>query len=363
MSIEAQDTIKEEYNNEKHIPIKNIYYMLSYVFKNLKIKDKIERECEDFNNVHDLFSRLLIDGVNTLIRNGFYKQYVFKKENTSRIHGKINLTSSIKNKSFIYRQLNCEFDEFSENILFNQIVKTTINKLIRYRDLNRNLKKKLNKLTPFFDNVNEIELNSGLFNSLNWNKNNLYYRLIINICRMVFETTFLDDSTIGTVSIRGIEYEKAMHYLYELFIFNYYKKEFNEFKVHRSPIYWNIDNSFHNIGENHLPRMNPDIILEHNSKQLIIDTKYYKKTLSTFHDKEMIHSENLYQLYSYMSQSDFHGEINGMLLYPTVDREVDFQYKIDNFLVFIKTINLNQDWSFIEDKLGEIAEIVKTCMV
>jgi hypothetical protein len=60
-----------------------------------------------------------------------------------------------------------------------------------------------------------------------------------------------------------------------------------------------------------------------------------------------------------MSHSDFPGKINEMLLYPSINHEVDFQYKIDNFIIFIKTINLNEDWKVIENKLIEIIKICK----
>lgn len=346
-------------NSYSEIPIRNIYYMLSYVFRNLKIKNKIKVECENFNNIHDLFGRLLIDGVNHLIKRGFYKQYIIKNETSSNIRGKISLNNSLKDGSLFNRKLNCEFDEFSEDILFNEIIKTTINSLIKYNDLNKAIKRDLKKLKPFFSEVNEIQLDENVFNHLNWNKNNLYYRMIINICQMTYNCLLPYENQDGKIYFNHIDYEKAIHNLFEQFIFNYYKKEFKEFKVHRSTIFWDLDPEFETNGLKHLPNMHPDIVLENESMQFIIDTKFYKETLKKHFGKEIINSNNLYQIYTYINNSDFNGQISGMLLYPTIDSTLDFKYKFKNNIIYIKTIDLKQEWPNIEENLKIIANLLK----
>jgi 5-methylcytosine-specific restriction enzyme subunit McrC len=88
----AEDTV----SSKNEIPIKNIYYMLSYAYTNLKINDNIKKESESFENIYELLSRVLISGVNNLIKRGFYKEYVTKDEDTNNIRGKINITESYK---------------------------------------------------------------------------------------------------------------------------------------------------------------------------------------------------------------------------------------------------------------------------
>ena len=107
----------------ENIPIQNIYYMLSYAYSNLKINDTILTESVDFKNIYDLFARILINVVNTLIKRGFYKEYIVKNEDTSTPKGKINLTDSIKRRTIISKKLNCQYDEFDKNVLFNQLLK------------------------------------------------------------------------------------------------------------------------------------------------------------------------------------------------------------------------------------------------
>lgn len=101
------------------IYIKNIYYMLSYAFKVLKEESFKKIETESFENVGELFSEILAIGVSSQIKQGLVKDYIDVSETTSSIRGKINITESINEQSFIKGQLNCTYDEFSVNCYLN----------------------------------------------------------------------------------------------------------------------------------------------------------------------------------------------------------------------------------------------------
>ncbi|TMS41079.1 MAG: 5-methylcytosine-specific restriction system specificity protein McrC [Methanobacterium sp.] len=351
-------------SSKNEIPIKNIYYMLSYAYTNLKIDDNVKKESESFENIYELLSRVLISGVNNLIKRGFYKEYITKDEDTSNIRGKINITESIKRQTRIYKRLNCLYDEFSEDVLFNSIIKTTINNLIRIKDLNKKLKSELNKLTLFFDSVLSIDLSKRVFSLILWNRNNQHYKLIINICELIFKLELPDEAKDGKIHFKDFikRYEKEMAILFEKFVFNYYKKEFKDLKVYNPEIKWSLDKEYENNFKNtFLPNMYTDIVLEtkdlkpNNPKQLIIDTKFYSNILS---ENSSLNSGNLYQIYSYVNNSPFEGEIRGMLLYAALGEEINLDYKIGERIIYIKTLNLNQDWREIDKRLKEIANLI-----
>ncbi|GAA5818804.1 MAG: 5-methylcytosine-specific restriction system specificity protein McrC [Methanobrevibacter sp. CfCl-M3] len=360
----------DEMSNEKNklkIPIQNIYYMLSYAYRHLKIDKDILRDSEEFENVHDLFARVLIEEIKSLVRRGFYREYVVKNQDTSNIKGKINITNTIKRRTMIYKKLNCQYDEFSINVLFNQIIKTTVEELTRFKNLNNGLKKGLKKLKPFFDDVDSIVLNKQIFKYLMWNRNNQHYNLIIDICRLVFIFKLPNDSKPGKIHFKEFieNYKKEMAKLFEKFILNFYKKEFGEFKVHSPEVKWDLDINYpEENGREYLPKMKTDIVLEYGDNQLIIDTKFYKDILSNFHGNSSLNSSNLYQIFSYVNNSNFKkkhddGKIIGMLLYVAVDEDIDYNYKIGENIFCIKTINLNQNWIGIKERLEEIANIIK----
>ena len=148
--------------------------------------------------------------------------------------------------------------------------------------------------------------------------------------------------------------------LYEKFILNFYKKELPNVTVH-SPIFeWNKDVDFTHIGENFLPVMRTDIVLQTKHRQLSIDAKYYTNALQIRNvgDAKKLISSNLYQIYTYINNSTFNGEKAGMLIYPVVDTEFDFTYSIQGKKIYVKTLNLNSKWENIYTRLKEIAEVI-----
>lgn len=53
-----------------------------------------------------------------------------------------------------------------------------------------------------------------------------------------------------------------------------------------------------------LPVMQTDTLLKYRDQVLIIDTKYYEKILRDHYDKAILHSENLYQIFTYVKNKE-----------------------------------------------------------
>ena len=83
------------------IPIKNIYYMLCYSYDILEEKENINLSKEDFENIYDLFAKILINGVRNLIKRGFNREYVDIQEETTVLRGKIEINETLKKQSHI----------------------------------------------------------------------------------------------------------------------------------------------------------------------------------------------------------------------------------------------------------------------
>ena len=107
--------------------------------------------------------------------------------------------------------------------------------------------------------------------------------------------------------------------------------------------------------------METDISLENETEKIIIDAKYYQETMKKNYGKEKIQSTNLYQLFSYLLNQEDDSEktqnAKGILLYPTIEKEYNLNYKFKNHQIQIKTLNLNADWREIEKRLKEIIAI------
>ncbi len=328
--------------------------MLCYAYDILKFNDKNFVNNETFNNIYNLLARIYLRELQQLIKRGLNKYYIEEKEDCTNLKGKININESIKNMRIHKGSMICEYDEYSENILINQIILATINLFLRFPKLDVKLKRDLITCRQSFFNINSIKLSSVNFSNIKFSRTNKHYKILINISELLYNGLIANED-INNIEFLDFFREKQMDKVYEKFVLNFYKHNLNakEYHVH-APIFQWVDQK-ENKNISLLPRMETDIVIEDKNKnvQLIIDTKYYVKALltSNWSEKEKIRSSHLYQIYSYVSRSNYSGIVNGMLLYPTVNEEINANYEISEHKISIMTLNLNTEWDEIEARL------------
>lgn len=151
-----------------------------------------------------------------------------------------------------------------------------------------------------------------------------------------------------------------MSRLFQRFVCNFYRIERNDSSIRAEHIVWRVKTRQESALK-HLPRMTTDITVGVGDVKLVIDTKYYHETLSSYYDAESIHSANLYQLLTYLSNADpgGYGCVEGMLLYPVVSTRLRLLYdELQGFRVRVCTVDLANDWQSIRKELLAILEWV-----
>ena len=336
--------------------IQNIYYMLSYAFQVLNEQGYKDVATEEFENVGDLCAAILCKGISIQLKRGLGKEYIEKTESLSAIRGKIDISESIKTQTIQKKQLICSYDEFSVNSYMNQIIKSTMELLLR-SDISKARKKQLKKLLVFFGEVDTIDIYKINWN-IQYNRNNQTYRMLISICYLVIKG-LLQTQSDGSTRLMDFLDEQRMCRLYEKFILEYYAKEWPQINVTASQIPWALDDGIGTM----LPVMQSDIMLTQGDKVLIIDAKYYSHTTQTQFDVHTLHSANLYQIFTYvknknMEFGDKPHSVSGMLLYAATDEEIqpNNDYKMSGNKISVKTLNLNASFPEIKTQLNAIVE-------
>lgn len=337
-----------------NIPIQNIYYLLCYAWNKLEEKDVCSVSLTDKDKVIDLLGKVLCNGIVHLLKRGLDRGYVLHEEETGQIRGKINITTTLSKHFFSQPRVDCQFDELSHDVLHNQILKSTIKLLLRCEDLNKEIREQLKQLHHRLHDITDIALSKRCFRLVQLNRNNYFYDFLLRVCELVMDNMLITEER-GKSRFRDfLKDEKAMRTLFEKFVKNFYKREQNEYKVTSERIYWDAT-SADELSERALPSMLTDVSLTSDDRKIVIDTKYYKAALQKYYDKESIQSANLYQMFSYVMNLESRGgtdsECEGILLYPTVESEHDYEYRIKGHRIAIKTINLNQDWRNIHNDL------------
>jgi len=343
---------------QSQIPIANIYYLYCYAWERFPEGKALAVGSEQSPDLANLLAHVLLKGMKALLRRGLDRAYQPIEEQLATVRGRIELGPSLRLYARNTRRLHCEFDELSEDVLHNQILKATLLKLFALPSLEKGLAVEARRVLARLVKVSDIRLTAECFGRVRLHRNNAYYDLLINVARLLFLQLLPSAGMTGS-SFREVQRdEKEMARVFEAFVRNFYRIEHSDYRVEPLTIRWDAD-AVGNTQIGLLPQMRVDVFLTSATREIIIDTKYYLEALQSYHGNETIRSSNLYQLYSYIKNyapvAKSGATIDGMLLYPQVGDELEAEYQVQGHRIRVATVDLSRPWSDIHDRLVALA--------
>lgn len=331
--------------------------MLAYAFQELRQNNYAEIAGEDFDEIYDLFAEILTRGISFQLKQGLHREYIKREESLNTVKGKININKTISLRTRHSNLVACDYDELSENNIYNRIIVTTVEILLKHSNVKKKTKSSLKRLMLFFSNVQPVEIKTIHWNTLRFDRNNRNYRMLLYICYFILDGLLMTTED-GQYKMREFS-DEHMNRLFEKFVLEYFKKKHPKLNARASQVEWNIDKELST--ESILPIMQTDIMLTIGQRTLIIDTKYYGRTLQSQFEKKSIHNGNLYQIHTYVTEYDKDGTgyVDGMLLYAKTQESItpDGQMKLaKGNTIFFKTLDLNQDFKKIENSLNSLID-------
>lgn len=339
------------------IPVRNVYQMLSYALELMDEQTYRGFDAEEYDNAADLCADILCRGVETRIKRGLRHDYHPARGELSTVRGRIDISESLRPGIRASRHLVCEYDDFTADERLNRILKATMELLVR-ADISDERRKRLRVLLRLFEPIASIDIRR-----IEWRRGldrvDRSYRTLINLCRLVVEGLIQTDGSDG-MTLMGFFDEDAMNRLYERFILNYYRCEMPWTHASAKHIAWALDSG---SGMSRLPQMRSDVFLDTSDRALIIDAKYYTHAMQTNYGKRTIHSGNLYQMFTYVKNTEARlrgtgRTVSGMLLYARTNENdlPDDEYHMDGNLICVRTLDLDRKFDQVTADLRSIAE-------
>lgn len=338
------------------IPIQNVYYMLAYAFRALQERRYRRLDTEHFDNIADLCAAILIQGMSTQIKRGLSREYVPHADELDSPRGRIEITESVRKVTLTRNRLVCTVDDFTVDSRPNRIIKSTM-LMLAHADVSPARKVKLRRLLACLDNVGRVDLRRVDW-QLRYDRNCQTYRMLVGVCHLAAKG-LLQSSQPGKTLLMDFLDDQQMHRIYEKFLFGYYSREWRG----------RIDTTHHRIpwmcpeGEG-LPIMQPDVVLDNGRDVLIIDAKYYTRTMQRNFGTYTMHSANMYQMFTYVKNKTAQlvtegvgHAVSGLVLYAKTDedRQPDGEFDMGGDRIAVRTLDLNQDSSGIAKQLDDIA--------
>lgn len=260
------------------------------------------------NSLLDILAKVFSKKLLNELQKGLYREYVSKEEALSMIKGKILISKSIKENTINKNKMNCKYDEFTEDNLFNAILKRAIN-VILFSIKNNDVKKELNIINNIFNDISDIYIPNNIILNYKLNRMNNRFLECFTLAKLILLNSSMDKS-LGKENGFSILFE--MNYLYEEYIGVLLKEVFNDTNISINTqeksryLLWNT------LKERNEIALKPDIVIyKDNKPKVIIDTKWKS---SSINNREIYSQSDIYQMYAYITTYTECEEC--ILLYP-----------------------------------------------
>ena len=357
-----------------HIPVANLYHLLSYAWDFDLFGDPAEVRRDDHPGYTELLTHLLVRGCVHLLKRGLHRDYREETEEVRGIRGKLELAQSLATGGLEAGRAVCTRDEFSADGVENRILKSVLLRSAGLRGMDPKLAREARSTAVRMTEVSSVPADLHLFHRVRIHRTNRHYGFLLNICRLLLESAAVHeaDDSVEAANLRMQSVlDERLPKLFETFVRNFYRahlpaRGWSRFQPQHIEWVWEAETEG---SAAYLPRMETDITLEHPDRKLIIDTKYYRS--GGINDRSTFESANLYQLHAYVSQlarraatgpprSTAHphdGAAEGLLLYATVaDRDYLHRFSMPPHRMSVATVNLTHPWRAIESRLLDVVE-------
>ena len=326
------------------------------------------QEAERAPALDTLLASVLIRLMQQRLRIGLGHNYVEQERKFPGVRGRINFAESLKQHTLDSGQLICEFQGFSVNALKNQIIRSTLNRLLNVGQFGleeasvKEVQQKLRRLMRDLDGIDFIELTPELIRRelLARSGGDHDYRLMLSICDLIVQRQMPSGSEGSSAVVPAFDRDAlVLHNIYERFVANFYRIHLTGWNVTaQKRLEWHAKEA-----SERLPMMIPDLVLQEEvSNQIIIlDTKFTAHSLiENQWGKPIFDSAHLYQMYAYLKSqeqlSEAHHSTVGMLLYPAIRSALSEKIELQDHVIRIESIDLAAPWQEIEKHLIELIE-------
>lgn len=334
--------------NTSAIPIKNLYYLLSYAWEEFDGDQWVNVGKEEAPQVINLLAKQFIKGLKLLKNEGLKKGLSQQAHTISAVKGKIDWANTIGRQLILQGKTHCHHLHTTYNHPLNQSIKAYYLTLVHHPFLASPLKQTLFLYHDYLIDIQPVFYKRRQLLDYYSTFISPTYPFLIHLgellVNMQIPTTSKERSSNQGMSI--LQDRAKMSKIFEQFVRNFYLLEQSKFRVSRPIIRWKGVTAFSEEAQRYLPVMRTDVMLSNGERKIIIDTKFYGKMFQSFHGHDSLISSHLYQLYSYLKNYSpdklvENQSLEGILLYAASGNPMSFEYQIQDFSFRVKSISLS----------------------
>lgn len=169
------------------IPIESVFFLLSYALGRVKWMD----DAFKFEGGKELLEAIIPGfawNTRRAFRNGVLQGYRTEEDALFTIRGRVRFDEQVKKRYGIAPPIEVRFDEFTEDILENQLLKAAIARLGKLRIRSQDLRLALREFDAVLGNVSDIHFAKDI-PRVHYSRLNERYRPAVELARLILQST------------------------------------------------------------------------------------------------------------------------------------------------------------------------------
>lgn len=315
------------------------------------VKLQVDREfhfADDPESLPDVLALLLLTAARRAFSRGLLHGYRVEEEALHTVRGRIRFEDQIRSRFGVPIPIEVRYDEFTDDILENRLVKAAVMRLGAMRLRSQRARSGLGWIASTLQDVSNVEFPSNQVPEPESSQLNEHYREVLTLSRLILRHSAFNQQR---GHVRSYGFLINMNDLFQDFLIAVLREA-----LRLKPEVFRADNQLRgrrsiHLDEAHRVNLKPDMTWWESDKCVFVGDAKYKKT-----DGIGQHSD-LYQLLAYVTALDLPG---GMLIYAEGGADqVRHQVKHSGKRLEVAALDLSGTLDDVLARVNELANRVK----
>ncbi len=280
------------------IPIPQLLSLACYAMGAYRQQDERAFDFEEEQSLQDTLALALAAAARRAFSRGLLHGYRTEEEALHTVRGRIMFAEQIRRRFGIPVPVEVRYDEFTDDIRANQLVKAAVHRLGRMRLRSGRARRGIGWMAGTLDNVSLVEFPPRNVPRVEFDRLNEHYRGVVGLSRLVLRHSAFES---GRGRVRSAGFLMDMNVVFQEFVTQALREALGvSERVFR-------EKSIQSLDEGRQIRLRPDLTWWYGKDCIFVGDAKYKNVIG-----DRVPNTDLYQLLAYVTALDLPG---GLLVY------------------------------------------------
>ena len=329
------------------LAIARVLFLASYAMGAFKLRDMGRFDFAEARTLVEALALALAGAARRAFMGGLVHGYRLEEEAAHTVRGRIRMNDQIRRRFGVPLPIEVRYDEFTDDVTANRLVKAAAVRLGRMRLSSRRSRDGLHWIAARLENVSLVEFPANAVPDVTFDRLNEHYREVVALARLILRHSSFEAAR-GRMRAQGFLID--MNQVFQDFVTRALREALGlSWRAFRS------DRSLPSIllDEGMCIRLMPDLSWWEAGTCTFVGDAKYKRIAD-----ERVPNADLYQLLAYATALDLPG---GLLIYAQGEAELaEFRVRHSGKHLQVAALNLSGSHDELLARIGQLAGLVRT---